>query len=61
VTGVVERGAELSVNGRPVKPAFKGKFEATVPVAPEAKDLEIVVRAVDRKGFESVVKKHLTR
>jgi hypothetical protein len=59
VTGRSERGARVTVNGRPVALDVRAAFRAQVPAA-EGRG-PITVRAVDAKGFESVVEKQLSR
>ncbi len=61
VRGIAEVGAQVTVNGRPVPAGVRGRFEARVPVPTGAETLTVTVRAVDRKGFDAVVEKHLRR
>ena len=61
VKGVAERTADVTVNGRPVGLGLKGQFETRLPVAADASGFDVIVRAADSKGFDSVVVKRLSR
>lgn len=61
VRGVAERGSQVTVNGQPVPVRMTGKFETRVEVPRNATGTEITVRARDKKGFETVVTRHLER
>ena len=61
VRGVAESGAKVTVNGRPVELELGGKFETQVAIPEDADQLDLTVRAEDRKGFSTVVVKRLSR
>ncbi len=59
VRGLAERGAEVTVNGQPVKRAIGARFQAEVSVPASASELRIVVRAVDQRGRSTVVERRV--
>lgn len=60
VAGETERGATVTVNGKPVS-KLASKFTVDVPIPRDARDFGITARARDAKGFETVVVKQLSR
>jgi len=61
VSGSAERGAKVTVNGKPVTPNLVGKFTVQVPVPRDADEFEVTARATDSKGFETVVVRRLSK
>ncbi|MCE5217409.1 FecR family protein [bacterium] len=61
VSGKAERGSTVTVNGVTITPNLLGKFAIQVPVPAGSDRVDITVRAVDAKGFESVQKRTLVR
>jgi hypothetical protein len=61
VSGDTERGAVVTVNGKPVVPNMMQSFTVDVPIPEGAEEFEITARARDAKGFETVVVKRLSR
>lgn len=61
VSGSAERGAKVTVNGKPVTPNLVGKFTVQLPVPRDADEFEVTARATDSKGFETVVVRRLSK
>ena len=59
VSGTVERGAQLTVNGQPVQAERKGQFSAPVTVPAGAKSLEVKLVARDARGYATTITRTL--